>query len=194
MPIDIKVPSVGESVTEGRIARWLKPDGAAVQRDEMVCELETDKATAEVAAPAAGVLRHAAKEGDTVSIGAVIGSIDPAGVPAAAPSRPAAGNGPAAPRPAEAPRPSIPEKKVPVLMPAARRAAEEEGIDLSRVPGPGRGGGVLKEDVMGAKGRGTGERGASATGAAPAPPRAPAPAASSTPVADAPGSPKPAGA
>ena len=79
---------------------------ATVQRDDMVCELETDKATAEVPAPAAGVLRHAAREGDTVSIGAVIGSIDPAGAPAAAPAR-AAGNGPAPPRPAEAPRPSL---------------------------------------------------------------------------------------
>src|SRR3954452_19484071 len=148
MPIEIKVPSVGESVTEGRIARWLKPDGASVQRDETLCELETDKATAEVPAPAAGVLKHAAKEGDTVSIGAVIGSIDPAGAPAAAPPRPTAGNGPAPPRPAEAPRPSIPEKKVPVLMPAARRAAEEEGIDPSKVTGTGRGGRVLKEDVM----------------------------------------------
>src|SRR5947208_10163138 len=96
MPIDIKVPSVGESVTEGRIARWVKPDGATVRRDDIVCELETDKATAEVPAPAAGVLRHAAKEGDTVSIGAVIGSIDPAGVPAATPARAPAGNGPAA--------------------------------------------------------------------------------------------------
>jgi 2-oxoglutarate dehydrogenase E2 component (dihydrolipoamide succinyltransferase) len=153
MPIDIKVPSVGESVTEGRIARWLKPDGASVQRDEMVCELETDKATAEVPAPAAGVLRHGAREGDTVSIGAVIGSIDPAGAPAAPPPRPAAGNGPAPPRPPEGPRPSIPEKKVPVLMPAARRAAEEEGIDPSKVTGTGRGGRVLKEDVMSAVGQ-----------------------------------------
>src|SRR5436190_14471287 len=150
--IDIKVPSVGESVTEGRVARWLKPDGSTVQRDEMVCELETDKATAEVPAPAAGVLKHAAKEGDTVSIGAVIGSIDPAGAPAAAPARPAAGNGPAQPRPAEAPRPAIPDRKVPVLMPAARRAAEEEGIDPAKVTGTGRGGRVLKEDVMNAVG------------------------------------------
>src|SRR5262245_63699113 len=132
MPVEVKVPSVGESVTEGRIARWVKPDGATVRRDETVCELETDKATADVPAPAAGVLRHGAKEGDTVSIGAVIGSIDAAGAPAAAPPppKPATGNGAAAPRPAEAARPpAIPEKKVPVLMPAARRAAEEEGID-----------------------------------------------------------------
>jgi 2-oxoglutarate dehydrogenase E2 component (dihydrolipoamide succinyltransferase) len=191
MPIEIKVPSVGESVTEGRIARWLKPDGASVQRDESVCELETDKATAEVPAPVAGVLRHGANEGDTVSIGAVIGSIDPAGTPAAAPARPAAGNGPAPPRPPEAPRPpAIPEKKVPVLMPAARRAAEEDGVDPSRVTGTGRGGRILKEDVIAAKSRGNGEPafpttsepGALATGAAPTKIQ--------TPVANAPGAPK----
>jgi 2-oxoglutarate dehydrogenase E2 component (dihydrolipoamide succinyltransferase) len=151
MPIDIKVPSVGESVTEGRISRWLKPDGAAVQRDESVCELETDKATAEVPAPAAGVLRHAAKEGDTVQIGAVIGSIDPAGTPAA---KAAAGNGPAPSRPQEQPRtPPLPEKKVPVLMPAARRAAEEEGVDPAKLAGTGKGGRILKEDVMASVGQ-----------------------------------------
>jgi 2-oxoglutarate dehydrogenase E2 component (dihydrolipoamide succinyltransferase) len=139
--VEIKVPSAGESVTEGRLARWLKPDGAAVQRDEMVCELETDKATAEVPAPVAGILRHRAKEGDTVTIGAVIGAIDPAGAPkAAAPARPNAT--PAPPAPAD--------RKVPVLMPAARRAAEEQGVDPSRVAGTGRGGRVLKEDVMAA--------------------------------------------
>jgi 2-oxoglutarate dehydrogenase E2 component (dihydrolipoamide succinyltransferase) len=145
--IDIKVPSVGESVTEGRLARWLKPDGAAVRRDETVCELETDKATAEVPAPAAGVLRHAAKEGDTVTIGAVIGRIDPAGAPAAAPA-------PAKPT-TPAPAAGL-EKKVPVLMPAARRAAEEAGVDPSKLTGTGRGGRVLKEDVMASVGQAPG--------------------------------------
>jgi 2-oxoglutarate dehydrogenase E2 component (dihydrolipoamide succinyltransferase) len=193
MPIDIKVPSVGESVTEGRLARWLKPDGAAVQRDEMVCELETDKATAEVPAPAAGVLKHIAKEGDTVRIGAVIGSVDPAGAPSAsggrqppvstatqppAPAKPRGAESPQT-RGADAPRSPGLEKKVPVLMPAARRAAEEEGVDPSKVTGTGRGGRVLKEDVLAAKTAGNGEPGASATGVAPPP----------TPVAHAPGSP-----
>src|SRR5262245_54139964 len=139
--VDIKVPSAGESVTEGRLARWLKPDGAAVQRDELVCELETDKATAEVPAPVAGILRHRAKEGDTVTIGAVIGAIDPAGAPrAAVPARPNATATPPAPA----------DRKVPVLMPAARRAAEEQGVDPSRVAGTGRGSRILKEDVMAA--------------------------------------------
>src|SRR5687768_7366986 len=107
--IDIRVPSVGESVTEGRISRWIKPDGSAVKIDEPVCELETDKATAEVPAPATGVLRHGAIEGDTVLVGAVIGTIDPAGVAT-----------PAAAKPTPPPAPVAPQKKVPVLMPAAR--------------------------------------------------------------------------
>jgi 2-oxoglutarate dehydrogenase E2 component (dihydrolipoamide succinyltransferase) len=141
--IDIKVPSVGESVTEGRVARWFKPDGAAVRRDEVVCELETDKATAEVAAPADGVLRHRAKEGDTVQIGAVIGGIDPAGAastpPTPTPQKPNAQ--PPAP-------PAGGDKKVPVLMPAARRAAEEAKVDPATITGTGRGGRILKEDVQ----------------------------------------------
>jgi 2-oxoglutarate dehydrogenase E2 component (dihydrolipoamide succinyltransferase) len=143
--IDIKVPSVGESITEGRIARWLKPDGAAVKRDETVCELETDKATADVPAPADGVLRHKAKEGDTVQIGAVIGGVDES----ATPSAPAASK-PASPPPAAA-QPPANDKKVPVLMPAARRAAEEAKIDPSTLTGTGRGGRILKEDVPAAK-------------------------------------------
>jgi 2-oxoglutarate dehydrogenase E2 component (dihydrolipoamide succinyltransferase) len=148
MPIELKVPSFGESVTEGRISRWLKPDGSTVKIDEMVCELETDKATAEVPAPAAGVLKHAAKEGDTVAVGAVIGSIDPAGVATSA-ERPAPKPDPK--RVVEPPRAPT-SAKVPVLMPAARRAAEETGVDPAKVTGTGRDGRILKEDVLAAKG------------------------------------------
>jgi 2-oxoglutarate dehydrogenase E2 component (dihydrolipoamide succinyltransferase) len=174
--IEIKVPSVGESVTEGRVARWLRPDGATVQRDEPICELETDKAMAEVAAPATGVLRHRAKEGDTVAIGAVIGSIDSSmSAGSQTPDRPMNQG-------ADTTRaPTLPEKKVPVLMPAARRAAAEEGIDPTKITGSGRGGRILKEDVLAAKGNG--EPGASATGVTPIT------ATTATPVAIAPGSP-----
>lgn len=143
MAIDIRVPSFGESVTEGRIARWLKPDGAAVKIDEPVCELETDKATAEVPAPANGVLKHGAKEGQAVAVGVVIGSIDAAGA-----AKPQAASG----------RLQLEEKKVPVLMPAARRAAEESGVDASKLSGTGRGGRILKEDVVKAKGDGESPR------------------------------------
>lgn len=139
---ELKVPSVGESITEARISRWLKADGASVRRDEAVCELETDKATAEVPSPEDGVLRHGAPEGTTVAIGAVIGRIE-AGTAASAPPPPVA---------APAKTVSIPPVaavggRVPVLMPAARRVAEESGIDPSTLSGSGKGGRILKEDV-----------------------------------------------
>src|SRR5439155_26760646 len=82
MAVEIKVPAVGESVTEGIIGRWLKANGTAVRGNEPLGELETDKATQEVAAPASGVLRITAAEGQTVSIGAVIGQIETNGAPA----------------------------------------------------------------------------------------------------------------
>ncbi len=78
MAVDIVIPSAGESVTNGVISRWLKAEGDIVKRDEPVLELETDKVTMEVPAPASGAVKHAAKEGDTVDIGAVVGSIDEA--------------------------------------------------------------------------------------------------------------------
>ena len=154
MPVDIMVPTIGESITEGRISRWLKADGAAVKRDEAVCELETDKATAEVVAPAAGVLKHVAKEGDTVAIGAVIASVDEAGKPAATAAPPPATK-PVKEAPAETkdkdagPRDGASREAV--LSPAARRAAEEEKVDPNGIAGTGRGGRVIKEDVYAAK-------------------------------------------
>lgn len=144
--IDIRVPSVGESVTEGRISRWIKPDGSAVKIDEPICELETDKATADVPAPATGVLRHGAIEGDTVLVGAVIGTIDPAGIATPAATKPT-------PPPSSAPAPVAPTKKVPILMPAARHAVEEAGINPYKLTGSGRGGRILKEDVQAAVGQ-----------------------------------------
>jgi 2-oxoglutarate dehydrogenase E2 component (dihydrolipoamide succinyltransferase) len=140
MSVEIRVPSVGESVTEGTLSRWLKPDGAAVEADEPLFELETDKANTEVPSPAAGTLRIAVREGEKVQIGAVVGRIE-AGAPVPAkksePAKPAANgnNAPAA-------------KDAPVLMPAARRLAEEKGIDTNALTGTGRGGRVTKEDVQ----------------------------------------------
>src|SRR5437016_14644828 len=87
MPVEIKVPSVGESITEGVLSRWLKKNGENVRADEPVLELETEKATTEVAAPASGKLVTTVPEGKTVSIGAVVGRIEEG----AAPSAPSAG-------------------------------------------------------------------------------------------------------
>ncbi|MFN5944304.1 MAG: biotin/lipoyl-containing protein, partial [Phycisphaerae bacterium] len=89
MPIDIIIPQAGESVTSGVISRWLKNDGDFVKRDEPVLELETDKVTMEIPAPAAGSVKQNAKAGDTVKIGQVVGSIAEGAAPAASAAAPA---------------------------------------------------------------------------------------------------------
>src|SRR5271170_8201372 len=76
MPIEVKVPAVGESITSGLLGVWNKPDGAYVKSGEPIFEIETDKVTAEVVAEAAGILKHLAKAGDTVQIGQIVASID----------------------------------------------------------------------------------------------------------------------
>src|SRR5215210_2596937 len=86
MAVEIKVTPAGESITHATLLKWLKPDGAAVKAGEPVCELETDKATKEEYAPAAGVLSITTPPGTRVAIGAVIGSVDPAGTPKSAPT------------------------------------------------------------------------------------------------------------
>src|SRR6185312_7327266 len=100
--VAIKVPGVGESITEGILARWLKPDGSTIKAGEPLFELETDKASNVVPAPTSGVLKIEVPEGATVNIGATIGSIDPAGQPQAAAKSPQ----PAAPAPASASAPA----------------------------------------------------------------------------------------
>jgi 2-oxoglutarate dehydrogenase E2 component (dihydrolipoamide succinyltransferase) len=146
MTVAIKVPSVGESITEGTISRWLKKDGDFIRAEEPVFELETDKATTAVPAPASGTLHVGVPEGQTVQIGAVVGQIDPDGKPPPAADRkkrePTAK---AAPEPAKAPpRP----QGEPVLSPAARQLAADRGVDANAVAGTGRGGRVTKEDVV----------------------------------------------
>ncbi|MFN5662150.1 MAG: biotin/lipoyl-containing protein, partial [Planctomyces sp.] len=91
MPVDVLIPSAGESVNKGLLTRWLKKDGDYVKRDESILELETDKVTLEVPAPASGVLSTSTKAGSEVLIGAKVGSIDekaaaPAGGAAASPA------------------------------------------------------------------------------------------------------------
>jgi len=156
MPVDIKVPSVGESITEGTIARWLKPEGASVRAGEPVLELETEKATTEIPAPAAGKLAVAVPEGKTVAIGAVVGRIEEGAAPAApaaeAPENaalpPAIRTRPAAP----SPPPAMPEphgdEKTPRMSPAARHLVADAGLDAGIITGTGRGGRILKEDVL----------------------------------------------
>jgi 2-oxoglutarate dehydrogenase E2 component (dihydrolipoamide succinyltransferase) len=143
MAIELKVPSAGESVTEARIARWMKGHGSAVKVDEPLFELETDKASLEIAAPTAGVLSIAVQAGQMVKIGQVVGSIDPNGIPTVAPAAiptiaPAA---PAAPAKDEG-RPDV------ILSPAARAMVAESGVDPKAIAATGPGGRVTKEDVL----------------------------------------------
>src|SRR3954471_4676118 len=84
MPTNVVVPSLGESVTEAVLLRWIKPDGQSVAKDEPLAELETDKANVDLPAPAAGVVRHAKEAGETVMVGETIGRIDEGGAGAAA--------------------------------------------------------------------------------------------------------------
>src|SRR4051812_30984112 len=90
MPTNVDVPNLGESVTEAVLIRWIKKDGEPVGKDEAVAELETDKANADLPAPAAGVLRHVKSAGDTVLVGETIGRVDDAPAGAAAAGKPAA--------------------------------------------------------------------------------------------------------
>src|SRR5688572_25740819 len=107
MAVEIKVPSLGESISEGTVSRWLKKDGAAVKANDPLLELETDKATATVSAPASGRLTIAVKEGQTVAVGAALGRIEEgAAEPAEPKERPAAKAKEAAAAPARAKEPT----------------------------------------------------------------------------------------
>ncbi len=140
MATQIVVPALGESVTEATVSKWLKSAGEAVSMDEPLVELETDKITLEVPAAAAGVL--AAIEiaaGQTVEVGAVLGSIEASGDGEAPPSR-------AAPEPA--PEPAAPPAARQSLSPAVRKLVEEHGIDPTTIAGTGKGGRLTKGDVL----------------------------------------------
>src|SRR5262245_35927672 len=148
MSIAIKVPAMGESVTEATIARWLKKPGEAVKQDEPVVELETDKVSVEVPSPVAGVLEDIrVQAGGTVNVGTVLGAVKEG----------AAATKPPAPKPAPqetkpAPQPAAPVKAAtpPPPPPSVKRIAEEQKIDPNTVSGSGKRGQVLKGDVLAA--------------------------------------------
>ncbi len=163
---DIRVPTLGESVTEATIGKWFKQAGDAVAVDEPLVELETDKVTIEVPAPAAGVLSEiAAKNGDTVAVGALLGAITPGAGGAAAPAAPAAAAAasaaaptPAAAAPAPPATPVAPPAAAPAkvaaadgpLAPSVRRLAGESGVEPATVAGSGKDGRVTKGDMLAA--------------------------------------------
>ncbi|MEL7472099.1 MAG: 2-oxoglutarate dehydrogenase complex dihydrolipoyllysine-residue succinyltransferase [Planctomycetota bacterium] len=186
MAVEIKIPEVGESVTSGVIAAWTKSDGDWVDQDDTVIELETDKITMEIPAPASGVLQRSASEGDEVEVGAVVGSIDesaerPAsseagtskqaqadggGTATAAPPK-AAATPKSTPTPQAQPAPSSNGSAGTTngfagATPLAKKLASDLGIDLTRVRGTGAGDKVREQDVIAFWQSGSGAAGAAA--------------------------------
>jgi 2-oxoglutarate dehydrogenase E2 component (dihydrolipoamide succinyltransferase) len=153
MSIEIKVPAMGESVTEATIARWLKKEGDAVKQDETIVELETDKVNVEVPSPAAGVLEHIEiPQGGTVNVGTVIGQVSE-GATVAKPAKPEPKQAtPPAPKieKTEAKAPAPIAAPVPPPPPSVRRIAEEGKLDTTAIQGSGKRGQVTKADALAA--------------------------------------------
>ncbi|OYX48609.1 MAG: dihydrolipoamide succinyltransferase [Sphingomonas sp. 32-66-10] len=170
MATEILVPVLGESITEATLGEWLKQPGEAVAADEPIASLETDKVSVEVPAPVAGVMgAHAVAVGDTVNVGALIGTIEAGDGAAPAPAA-------AAPAPAaaaqQAPAAEPAGEAAAALSPAVRRAVLEHGVDPATITGTGRDGRITKEDVVAA----ASSKPATAPAATPAPAPAAAPA------------------
>ncbi|MBW2605631.1 MAG: 2-oxoglutarate dehydrogenase complex dihydrolipoyllysine-residue succinyltransferase [Deltaproteobacteria bacterium] len=161
MEIEIKIPNVGESVQEAVLVEWYKKDGDAVQKDEPLFVVETDKVTLEIVAEATGVLKILTREGETVSIGTKVGTIAVEAVPAPEPE-PAllegVGEAPSpSPEAMEAPEPvkaeevplkPEPEDLRPILSPAVRRLVAEKNVDIAGIKGTGPGNRITKGDVL----------------------------------------------
>jgi 2-oxoglutarate dehydrogenase E2 component (dihydrolipoamide succinyltransferase) len=164
MATDVQVPALGESITEGTLAEWLKKPGEAVAIDEPIASLETDKVSVEVPSPVAGVLiEQVVKEGDNVAVGAVIARIDENATAEAAPSAPDQAAAAATTNPAGAGETPTPkgdatapvaagegEDQVTTLSPAVRRAVLEYHVDPSKIQGTGKDGRLTKDDVIAA--------------------------------------------
>ncbi|PKP63556.1 MAG: dihydrolipoamide succinyltransferase, partial [Alphaproteobacteria bacterium HGW-Alphaproteobacteria-9] len=179
MATEITVPALGESVTEGTIAEWLKQPGDAVAADEPIVSLETDKVAVDVPSPVAGVMsEHRVAVGDTVEVGAVIAVVDEGATASAPKPTPAPA---AAKADTAAPAPAASEELLnaaQTLSPAVRRAVLEHGVDPSTIKGSGKDGRLTKEDVLAAAE-------AKAKGGTPAPAPAPTPAATPAPTSGA---------
>ncbi|HYV48646.1 MAG TPA: 2-oxoglutarate dehydrogenase complex dihydrolipoyllysine-residue succinyltransferase [Myxococcaceae bacterium] len=177
---EVRVPPLGESITQGVISKWLKNVGEAVKADEPVVTLETDKVTVDVPSPATGALTEVkAKEGETVKVGDLLGVVDAGAAAQAAPPTPA----PEKPEKKEEPQELLEsgayklvpdaaeesQRAVPIT-PVAKKIAEERGVDTTQIQGSGLGGKITKEDVMGA---GAPEKPAAAQAPVPVPPPLP---------------------
>jgi pyruvate dehydrogenase E2 component (dihydrolipoamide acetyltransferase) len=188
--VDVVMPQMGVSVSEGTITKWVKSEGEAIEADETLLEISTDKVDTEVPSPASGVVQQIlAQEGETVAVGTKIAVIAPEGVEAPAPAAPAeeapapeseaapdAEPEPPAAAPAPAPAPPADEAPAPTengarfVSPVVARIAAEHDVDVAQIPGTGRGGRVTKKDILGFI-----ESGGPAAAAPAAPAEAPAP-------------------
>jgi len=160
MTVDVRIPSLGESVSEGVIVRWARQDGDNVRADEVLLELETDKASMEIPSPESGVLHIVKPQGDKVAVGDVVARIDQDGAPrAAAPATAAPAPVARAPVPPPPARPNLeaaseqdtieaPTRAVGPLSPAVRRLLAEHDLDPGVIPATGKGGRLTKEDVL----------------------------------------------
>jgi 2-oxoglutarate dehydrogenase E2 component (dihydrolipoamide succinyltransferase) len=135
--VAVVVPAAGDAVTEGRIARWLVADGAAVKADQNLFELETDKLTVEVPSPSAGVLKIKVQAGEVVKVGQPVADVDPAGTPSAKPE------------PAKSPPPAPKAEPTEVrASPAAAAAIRDKDLDPTKLPATGPGGRITKDDII----------------------------------------------
>jgi len=191
MATDVEVPALGESITEGTLAQWLKKPGDAVAADEPIASLETDKVSVEVPSPVAGVLtEQMVNEGDTVAVGAVIARIDPNATAGASPAAPAAqaaaaattnpagaGETPALRGDSTAPVAELEhdDEHITTLSPAVRRAVLEYHVDPTSIRGSGKDGRLTKDDVIAAAQSQKAQPPQAKAPAAPAPAPAPAP-------------------
>lgn len=147
MSVELKIPVIGESVTEVTLSSWLKKDGDYVAEGESVCEIESDKASMELPAPSAGVLKILAEAGSELKIGAKIGELDTSAAKPAAKAQ--ATEAPkAAPAEAQAPVAVMSSKEVNVPSPAARKILDEKGVSAGSVSGTGKDGRITKEDAL----------------------------------------------
>lgn len=185
MAQDIIIPALGESITEATVGQWLKKVGEAVAADEPIVSLETDKVAVDVPSPVAGVLTaHLAAEGDTVTVGSVIASIEAGATATAAPAKAAPAPAASAPTPAPAPAPTPAPAAAPMpvaeaadvaaqpldaMGPAVRRIIEDYDLDPGSITGTGKDGRLTKGDVLAAIEAGTAKRIAKAAASTAAP-------------------------
>ena len=152
MPVEVRIPTLWESVSEGVIVRWIKHDGEVVAVDDPLLELETDKASVEIPAVSGGVLKVLKAEGATVQVGDIVASIEPGaaadrkGSAPQAPAAPEKSATPANPKPVDMPRPTAPVSQL--LSPAVRKLVEEHQLEPQAIQGTGRSGRLTKGDVL----------------------------------------------